>query len=66
MPSNNRTAHWTDAPIAVYTDPIFFSKYNIHLGTRLIYFGRTASGCVLLLTRYGRSDRALTGVCAAT
>lgn len=41
---STKSTDWRDAPIAVYTDPIFFAKYNIHVGTRLIYYGRTASG----------------------
>jgi hypothetical protein len=35
---------WQSAPIAVYVDPIFFSKYNIKVGTWLRHFGRRASG----------------------
>jgi hypothetical protein len=35
---------WRQAPIAVYSDPIFFSKYNVKTGTRFRHFGRRRSG----------------------
>src|SRR3954470_4538672 len=71
MPSSRHsTAEWKDAPIAVYTDPIFFSKYNVKTGTRLRHYGRRASGTTWVVVgiwtfrsgRYGRTRHHVTEV----
>lgn len=38
------TADWRTAPIGIYSDPIFFSKYAVKVGSKFTYFGRRAHG----------------------
>jgi len=43
MATSTKTS-WDKIPIAVFTDPIFFHKSNIRLGTRFRNYGRLTSG----------------------
>lgn len=61
---------WRSAPIAVYTDLIFFSKYNVKKGTRFRFCGRTAPGTMWTVINiwtfrpgpYGRTRHDITEV----
>ncbi len=42
MAQTNKAESWRDAPIVVYTDPVFFHKTQVHVGSRFLHLGRRA------------------------
>ena len=46
MPVETLKQDLEKTPIAVFSDPIFFSKYSVRTGTKFRYFGRRGHGTI--------------------